>query len=276
MKTGNPLRARRTRYNFERIEGGEAFDELRRLSTIPSHKRLTLRAIHEALEDEINQVKDDISGIYRAIRNDIKLESGQMERVEHQLRKSMRKVDQIYDKIQTQRIENQDFKFNSRLVESFMSKVENMSSLCTEIDDTVDHIVTAFSQVDSRIPQKSRLFNGHLVNEQHYPLLFGLMRQKFGDQLATDVEESGLNDIELRASESETQSSSSSHTSLSNFEPTEVINDLIARHRASQAAKDSSAEASEAYLPPTLRKVSAPSTKITFETISAEQLFRGE
>lgn len=279
---GDAPRIKRTRYRFSRIDGGEAFEELKRLSPIPSHKQLTLRSIYDALEEEVNQVKNDINGVYQAVRNDINLENEQMETVEHQLKKSVRKVNHIYDKVLANRTENDDTS-RGKMIERLLGDVDKIDGSFKEVDNTVDSILSMFSQIDAKIPQQNRLLNGQVFNEQHYPLLFGLIRQKFGDQFLIHEEEACFESPEtfegpehVQVPESDVGQSQSRSTSSmisdSQVEPTEEVSNLITRYRISQAAKATPPKANDTFLPPSLRKASVPSTKTTFETITAEQL----
>lgn len=266
----NSLRTRRKRFNFTRIEGGEAFNELKRLPAIPNHKQLTLRSIYEALEGEVGQVKEDIKYIYQAVKNDINLENEQMETVGRQLKKSAKKVNHMYDKVQVSRN-------NSSIGLSMLQKpsgdVDDAASSLKQIDNTVDGILTIFSQIDSKIPKKNQLLNGHGFNEQHYPLLFGLMHQKFGDRLVTQQEEPGCDNpetvpIEENIADTAAPRLTSPTTGHAQIEPTERVEDLITKYRIAQAARATKAD--DTYLPPTLRKISAPSTKTTLETITVQ------
>ncbi|QLL33986.1 hypothetical protein HG536_0F03110 [Torulaspora globosa] len=274
------LRTRRNKHSFSRIEGEEAFDELKRLSSIPNHKQLTLQSIYEALEGEISQVKEDINCVYQAVRNDINLENEQMETVGHQLKKSAKKVNHMYDKVLASRSQNNN-SIGASMLQKLSDDVENVASALKGIDNTVDSILTIFSQIDSRIPQKNRLLNGHGFNEQHYPLLFGLMHQKFGDRLVTQQEESGSDKPEsIQLTENRTGAASPRSTSptmsRAQLEPTEIVSDLITKYRISQAAKRTSTKADDSYLPPSLRRITAPSTKTTLETITAELSRNGD
>ncbi|QLQ81598.1 hypothetical protein HG537_0F03590 [Torulaspora globosa] len=271
----NSLKTRRDRFSFSKIEGGEAFNELKRLSSIPNHKQLTLRSIYEALEGEIGQVKEDINCIYRAVTNDINLEKEQTETVEHQLKKSARKVNHMYEKVLVNRSQNNS-SIGTSMLQKLSDDVDNANSSLEEIDNTVDSILSIFSQIDSKIPQKNQLLNGHGFNEQHYPLLFGLMHQKFGDQLVAHQEESSSDEPETVPSLTENRTGTagprptSPLMSHAQIEPTESVSDLIRKYRISQGARGRSSNADDTYLPPSLRRISAPSTQTTLETITVQ------
>lgn len=274
------LRGRKPRYAFKCIEGGDAYCELKRIVSVPNHKLLTLRSIFEATEQDLEHVKDDIASIFEAVKNDINLENVQMEAVEVQLKKSTKKLNHTYDKICDNRMRNQHFTASSELISRLKDRTTKLSSDLEGIDDSTAQILENIVKIDARFPKNRRLLNGQVFNEQHYPLLFGLMRNKFGQLLEEDLEQSpkipnyGTEAVQTANIENSPGNNNSEVESSSSNSP-ETVDDLIARYRMSQSVKASPMPVNDVYLPPSLRLATAPSTKTTFETISAKDIFKG-
>lgn len=269
----NTLKNKRKRYTFNSIEGGEAYNELKHVAAVPSHKQLTLRSISEAIEQDVTNLKKGIASVFEAVRNDISLENVQMESVELQLKKSAKRLNHTYDKVCDNRIRNQRFNPSSEHLKGLSDGVAKLSSNLDIIEDSTDEILENIVKIDARIPRKSRFLNGQVFNEQHYPLLFGLMRDKFGYLLEEQAEEADLEEIEETNVAHAGPSKSAEITSKSS-DATASVDDLIVRYRMSQTMRTSSLHASDVFLPPSLRKASTPSTKTTFETISAKNIFK--
>lgn len=267
----NTLKNRRNRYNFNSIEGGEAYNELKHVAAVPSHKQLTLRSISEAMEQDVTNLKKGIASVFEAVRNDISLENVQMESVELQLKKSAKRLNHTYDKVCDNRMRNQQFISSSEHLKGLSDGVAKLSSNLDVIKDTTDEVLENIIKIDARIPRKSRFLNGQIFNEQHYPLLFGLMREKFGYLPEEQAEKADLEEIEET---NVAHAGPSKSAEMSSSDATASVDDLIVRYRMSQTMPTSSLHSSDVFLPPSLRKASTPSTKTTFETISAKNIFK--
>lgn len=273
-------KSRKARYTFNTIEAEGAYKELKAAAELPSHKQLNLRSIFEVMEQDVTRVKLDVASVFDAVNKDITFESVQMETVEAQLRKSAKKLQHIYDKVSSSRERNQRFTSSSEILQELSTGVEKLSSNLDSIKDTTDDILHNIVKIDARIPSKSRLLNGQVFNEQHYPLLFDLVRVKYGHLLEESAADEGHRDSE-EASDAQDPTAGLSATSQDpTHTPTDsgstaTVDDLITQYRLSQTAKASTTQKNDVFLPPSLRKVSKPSTKTTLETISAENIFKG-
>lgn len=284
------IRKRRTRQLFNSIENGNAYEELKQLTSMPSHRQLLLNSIFAAVEPELTQAKRDIIFVYEMVEKDIEVESHQMETVELQLKKSLKKVDRMYTKVLNSRAQNQGFASSSKVIDNYCSCVQKLHKFTNDIDATIHNVLINISKVDASLPKKSRLLNEEQFNEKHYPLLFDLMHEEFPQIFSKQsLVEHPEPEIQENREESQITSNSNSRSASSRLssggtgpkedrlEQATGVEDIITRYRISQSrnrVKAAVTTAENVYLPPSLRRTSSPSTSTTFKNISASDIIK--
>lgn len=281
----NTIRKRRARQWFNSIESGTAYEELRQLTSMPSHGQLLLNSIFDAVEPELTQAKRDIISVYEIVEKDIEVESHQMEMVELQLKRSLKKVDRMYTKVLNSRAQNQEFPSSSKVINDFCCCVQRNYKFTNDIDATIHNVLINISKVDASLPKKSRLLNEEQFNEKHYPLLFDLMHEKFPEIFSkqTLVEHSEP-EIQEHLEETQITAKSESSSSRLSSEATEAkedhievatgVEDIITKYRISQSRKAAVTTTENVYLPPSLRRTRSPSTSTTLKNISASDIIK--
>lgn len=170
----------RKKYQFATIKSSSSFKELRQLSPLPSSRELEQDAVFKVVAEEFKQVKLDITAINDKVCDDIETESHQTEQIARQLKGSVKKLDQSFKKV-CKAHNKHEIMINDQLahLSSVSSTVER--SLAS-IEEVTRQVIMNMEEVDSKLPGKHRLINGQLFNQQHYPLLFELIHQKFPDK----------------------------------------------------------------------------------------------
>lgn len=230
------LRRRRNKYNFRTIEPGKAYEELRRISVIPSHKHLLEESIFNAVSPNFMQLKEDISSLYDVIERDVVMENRQIALVELQLTKSLKKVNHAYRKVLIEREQNKNATHYSRMWESFVSGEDKVQVSLDEIEKSVSDILDNIMAVDSRFPKKNQMLSEDVFSKQHYPILFQLINDRcHKSALPQPEEETSIRD-----------------------------------HNVSTVSTLRQSEGQ--FLPPTLRKTCPPSTSTTVANIRASEI----
>lgn len=276
---------KRVNYSFKTIENGSAYEELKLLNMIPSHKQLVLGSVLNAVDMELSQVKRGLLAVYDVMEKDIDIENEQMNKVELQLKKSFKKVDHIYRKTVESRRENEVYE-SSKIIDNFRKSVGNLDETTNDLDATIGIILENMSKVDSRFPEKSRLLNDQVFNKQHYPLSYQLMRKKCPRVFMNDANKGAIEQSDPCKAESSSPFASDLNAALeitptTKFKDAQIANsieDTISLYRASKSLRQNSLiplkSISDTFIPPSLRETRLPITSTTLETISAKDFFR--
>lgn len=170
----------RKKYQFATIKSSSSFKELRQLSPLPSSRELEQDAVFKVVAEEFKQVKLDITAINDKVCDDIETESHQTEQIARQLKGSVKKLDQSFKKV-CKAHNKHEIMINDQL--THLSSVSStVKRSLASIEEVTRQVIINMEEVDSKLPGKHRLINGQLFNEQHYPLLFELIHQKFPDK----------------------------------------------------------------------------------------------
>lgn len=170
----------RKKYQFATIKSSSSFKELRQLSPLPSSRELEQDAVFKVVAEEFKQVKLDITAINDKVCDDIETESHQTEQIARQLKGSVKKLDQSFKKV-CKAHNKHEIMINDQL--AHLSSVSStVKRSLASIEEVTRQVIVNMEEVDSKLPGKHRLINGQLFNQQHYPLLFELIHQKFPDK----------------------------------------------------------------------------------------------
>lgn len=170
----------RKKYQFATIKSSSSFKELRQLSPLPSSRELEQDAVFKVVAEEFKQVKLDVTAINDKVCDDIETESHQTEQIARQLKGSVKKLDQSFKKV-CKAHNKHDIMINDQL--AHLSSVSStVKRSLASIEEVTRQVIINMEEVDSKLPGKHRLINGQLFNQQHYPLLFELIHQKFPDK----------------------------------------------------------------------------------------------
>ncbi|SCU91356.1 LAMI_0E05556g1_1 [Lachancea mirantina] len=165
---------RREKGCFISVKTSSFFQDIENLPSLAAPKVLTQDALFHHVEQEVRQVKSDILLINQTLLSDIKAESRQAERIQHEIQKSTSKMYHTYKRVQRLR--------NSDKVD-FFEQVDKLEQKCQKLDEFQESLETMASKIaknlielDKQFPMKSRLFNGQDVNSKHFPLLFDAIK----------------------------------------------------------------------------------------------------
>lgn len=179
LMNGDSSRRTRKRFTFKTIENDKYFEEIKEIPVIPNHRQLLEGSIFNAVQPDFKRLKEDISSLYSVIERDISNENRQIGLVELQLKKSLKRVNHAYNEAAVERNQNKAASYNSRLLGNFFAKEDKVQNSINEIDTLISGLLTNIVQIDHKFPEKSQMLKENLVNEQHYPLLFQLLSEKF-------------------------------------------------------------------------------------------------
>lgn len=266
---------KRARYSFVSVANENTYKELRQLNRLPSNKRLVQNSIFYAVNKELLQVKEGVRAVYDVIAKDTELEDEQMNNVEIQLKKSLKKVRRIYKKTQEYRSENEKYEA-SDLIDSAAIGLNSLDETARRLEVTIDRIVDKMTQIDATFPEKNRLLSEEIFNQHHYPLFFEHMRVKCPQVLK---KRPLGNEFYSRALTSEGPFFCSPNTNANDpslrsedEQIAESIEETISRYRRTKTKEHGTSFASkfDAFIPPTLREASLPVISTTFETVSTK------
>ncbi|CAI4038461.1 hypothetical protein SMKI_05G0720 [Saccharomyces mikatae IFO 1815] len=260
---------------FDAVASSSFYEDLKGLPPLSSHKKLTQAAIFNSTKHELLQVKKDILSIYQVVSKDIDEECNQMQLIELQLKKSLRKVEHIYRNVSKQRASTNCINGNDRLLTNAKKKIDSLNERLTSIDGTVTDIVNSFVALDANLPKKAQLLKNDSINEAHYPLLFDFLRKlspnpivaageadETGATGATGGQEDDLSSSFLEQDELRTDNLNTYGGKC------ESRNDSLAPFQFHNGNSSNSIR----FLPPTINKRSGPSIETNFENISADGL----
>lgn len=255
----NSTRRRRTRFSFKTIENDKAYEELKKIPIIPSHRQLLEGSIFDAVSPNFKQLKDDISSLYSVVEKDVSNENRQIGLVELQLKKLLKRVNHAYNEITVDRDQNRAASYNSKLLGTFIDKEDKTQSLVNNIDGLIGDILNNIIKIDLRFPKKSQMLNEDLVNKQHYPLLFQLLNEKFPKSTPS------LSTAPSSSSPPQSAPLEDPQEENSRMEP---VDDQMKVSTSSSSSKPGI----QLMIPTLRKKTSLPSTSTTLENINASDI----
>ena len=89
----------KSKIEFDSVANSPFYEDLKSLPPLASYKKLTQAAIFNSTKYELLQVKKDILSIYEIVSGDIDKERNQMQQIELQLKKSLKKVEHSYKNV---------------------------------------------------------------------------------------------------------------------------------------------------------------------------------
>lgn len=256
----------KSRTEFATAANCSFYESLRALPPLASHKKLTRGAIFNSTKYELLQVKDDILSIYEVVNKDINEERNQMQQIEFQLKKSLKKVEHNYKKVLKQRASTSGINGNDCLLNNSEKKLVVLDGELARIDAIVEDIVNNFIALDNRLPKKVQLLKNDSINEAHYPLLFDFLRKACPEAIVSAAE--------TIVQEDNLDSSPSEEGELLIGSTDNIDGGSELRNNASDShLKDGGIIPKyQKFLPPTFSKRSGPSIVTNFENISADGL----
>ncbi|EJS44065.1 vab2p [Saccharomyces arboricola H-6] len=255
----------KSRMKFDAIANCPYYDDLKALPPLASHKKLTQAAIFNTTKYELLQVREDIVSIYEVVNKDTNEERNQMQQIELQLKKSLKKVERNYKSVLKQRASTSGVNGNDCLLINTEKKIDLLNGELTLVDSIVEDIVNSFIALDANLPKKAQLLKSDSINEAHYPLLFAFLYKACPEAIVPVTEASDQGD-DLGASLLEHNelprgsiNSSDTRSELQNDSSVPLLNgDAMPRFQK--------------FLPPTFNKRSGPSIETNFENVSADGL----
>lgn len=252
---------RKSKIEFDAVANSPFYEDLKGLPPLASHKKLTQAAIFNSTKYELLQVKKDILSIYEIVSGDIDEERNQMQQIELQLKKSLKKVEHSYKNVLKQRVSTNCINGNDRLLTNAEKKIGSLNEELACVDGIVLDIVNNFVALDANLPKKAQLLKDDSINEAHYPLLFEFLHKTIIASEANVQENGSLSSLlehdEVR-SESINTCCEESEPQSDSFAPLQTHND--------------NASSSQKFLPPKFNTRSGPSIETNFENISADGL----
>ncbi|SCU88990.1 LADA_0E13102g1_1 [Lachancea dasiensis] len=171
---------RRRQPEFQSIKHSTYYDALLQLPPLISHKQLTQDAIFREVQDEVQQVKKDVAHIDNLVTNDIALELGQTEKIENQLKLSLRKLNRHYRKtFQARKVYTAKFDSDYRSCSDMVTSIDNALAL---LQSDSEELMEKVNKKDRELPLKNRLLNDISFNKRHYPLLFEVLKQSISEE----------------------------------------------------------------------------------------------
>lgn len=256
----------KSRIEFDAVGSSSYYEELKGLPPLASHKKLTQAAIFNSTKYELLQVKKDILSIYEVVSRDIDEERNQMQQIELQLKKSLKKVEHSYKNVLKQRASTNCINGNDRLLANAEKKIGSLNEELACVNDIVSDIVNNLTALNANLPKKAQLLKDDSINVAHYPLLFDFLHKSFPKSIIATSEAS----IHENASPSPLLE----HDEL----PAESINSFYGENElqsdslAPLQTHDDNISSCKKILPPKFNTTSGPSIETNFENISADGL----
>ncbi|EGA83179.1 Vab2p [Saccharomyces cerevisiae VL3] len=167
----------KSRIEFDAVGSSSYYEELKGLPPLASHKKLTQAAIFNSTKYELLQVKKDILSIYEVVSRDIDEERNQMQQIELQLKKSLKKVEHSYKNVLKQRASTNCINGNDRLLANAEKKIGSLNEELACVNDIVSDIVNNLTALNANLPKKAQLLKDDSINVAHYPLLFDFLHK---------------------------------------------------------------------------------------------------
>ncbi|CAI1945827.1 hypothetical protein SEUBUCD646_0E00750 [Saccharomyces eubayanus] len=256
----------KSRTEFDTAANCSFYENLKALPPLASHKKLTRGAIFNSTKYELLQVKEDILSIYDVVNKDINEERNQMQQIEFQLKKSLKKVEHNYKKVLKQRASTSGINGNDCLLSNAEKKLVVLDGELARVDAMVEDIINIFIALNDKLPKKAQLLKNDSINEAHYPLLFDFLRKACPEAIVSATE--------IIVQEDNLNSSPSEEGELL-IESTDNIDggrELRNNTPDSHSKDDGDIPKYQKFLPPTFSKRSGPSIVTNFENVSADGL----
>lgn len=207
--------------NFRSIEVSQAYADYKTLESIPDSKALVVSNVFRASGEAIKIVLKDVVDVSETVSRELNDETIQMSKIETTIKKTIKRINGLYTKTVKKRITHGKYPYGSKSIDDLDKKV---CALYDDIDK-LDYLILSLSidvtSADLKLPIENRLFNENVVNQQHYPLLFDLLRDRAPDLL------SHIN-LETYSSASTDYNSSSSNSSI--LEDEQFTNEVESLH----------------------------------------------
>lgn len=284
---------RNSGFEFNSIENSYAYQELQNLQFKNLSKKLKLSDIFNKVEPEIRNVQNDVGSVYSIIQHDIDAELNQIDVVELQLKKSLKKINYSHSSSTESRSKSQTNTGNNNPQTKpniFIKNVDNLEKSINGLKIKVDKVMTNLIEIDSQFPTKYQSLTEEIINKQHYPLLFELIQNKHPEASKDRVtntksnhdKESILNEIKIESENAYIIPDQMINIKCLNvvagkyeeidknqelYKIEEKIENLTKIPTIHQKMNTNKALSNKSFMLPKLVQPSKPSTSITFETI---------
>ncbi|CCH63166.1 hypothetical protein TBLA_0J01720 [Henningerozyma blattae CBS 6284] len=162
---------------FRTIESSKIYAEYKNIPQISKSKDLTVHKILTAVEPEVRTVLKDIASVYKVVMIDINEEVSQMDKIDSRIKKTIRKVDKQYQKSLKLRQYYSKYLNGSKNIDVLGKELEEIQVNIRKLYDSVDSIASDLGAIDACMDSNDRLLTENIVNQQHYPLLFDMLKQ---------------------------------------------------------------------------------------------------
>lgn len=179
QKGSNDLKMKSKR-SFKPIKSSNSYKQLDQLQNLPSSTNLRQDRLFGIVSHELKQVTSDVIKINNNILSEIDTELQQCEELHRKLKRSSEKIDEAYSSLIKQRGKYDSY-FNKNLNLFHVTTTKTDSNLIL-IKNITEEIISNFNQTNNSLPEKEQLIKAHTLNEQHYPLLFELLRKSFPEK----------------------------------------------------------------------------------------------
>lgn len=293
---------------FKSIATSTPFKELRNVTYPRDPDALTITSLLTHLNPQISQLKSDLASIRDIVKSDVETELEQLVDVDEKIRSSEATLRVLYRTTLRNRRRNAGFTSCSREFDNLVNGVQDVSARVSELDSVVDKILDNLIDVDSRLPELERVFchshrvtdssTGRAVNEEHYPLVFELLKRRYPQRF--DVSEVQTNSGDVASYEDTTESDQMNVNTSNNNGGGDTITTVIKdnetgdgtppvhEHQLSIKSEKDTEELSNSAIKPVMQKgpivqklllpsfkgPESPSTLATLETASALGLVR--
>lgn len=187
--------------NFKTIQDSDALQSLRNEIIIPKHNSITYSSIFQQVNNELEQVKADVSHIFDTISTDVNSEMKQEELLDTKLRSTFKHLKHSYKKIS--KLRDKNLKYQLQDDTSILSKhlyhmEKNLYKLENEFKDIkvisnniIDNIIT----INDNFIKKNDIpvITLDNFNESQFPTLFKIIKQKNPNIITQQREESSNN-----------------------------------------------------------------------------------
>lgn len=207
-----------SRSKLDLISESDDYKQLLNLPSISSSQTLTYRSIFKSVSTEIETVQADVVKVNEHILNDIQEELRQTGKIERKLKSSFKSINQHYMKLLKHR-KNFGNDNSSVLFQKFDERAKEIMSKTEEADHILDNVLKNLVDFDSSLPVDERLFSSSKVTKRHYPMLYDLIHDKFGDIYKRNQE------LENDSSKISVEERQSIEAQISEIDKSNILND---------------------------------------------------